>query len=93
MTIYRNYGVTGAEKRSVYTYGEQHAWAVCSDKIEVEIPEGWKIFKNYMDQTMVESPWGEYYEINEVLQGNEKPCFYALDANMKGHRVYLKEIE
>ena len=52
MTIYRNYGVTGAEKRSVYTYGEQHAWAVCSDKIEVEIPEGWKIFKNYMDQTM-----------------------------------------
>lgn len=24
-------------------------------------------------------------------EGNERPCFYALDNGMKGHRVYLEE--
>ena len=42
---------------------------------------------------MVKAPWGWDYEINEVLQGNEKPCFYALDDNMNGHRQYLTVLD
>lgn len=42
---------------------------------------------------MVKAPWGWNYSINEVLQGNEKPCFYALDDSGKGHRQYLKIID
>ena len=34
---------------------------------------------------------GWTYQINDVLQGNERPCFYTLDNGMKGHRVYLEE--
>lgn len=42
---------------------------------------------------MVTAPWGWNYEINEVLQGNEKPCFYAIDKNMDKHKVYLEEVK
>lgn len=41
---------------------------------------------------MVEAPWGWTYDINEVLQGNKNPYFYALDKNMKGHRAILEEV-
>ena len=58
----------------------------------VIVPDEWKLYKNTFGATMVESPWGECYEISEVLQGNEKPCFYALDREMKGHRAYLEEV-
>jgi hypothetical protein len=56
----------------------------------VEIPEGWEAYENNAGELMVTAPWGWSYSINEVLQGNEKPCFYALDNNMVGHRQYLK---
>ena len=91
--IYCNYGVLAAEKRNVYTFGAEHPHATCSDKMTVAVPDGWEVFQNQMGQTMVTAPWGWNYEINEVLQGNEKPCFYALDKNMNGHRAYLKEVE
>lgn len=91
--IYCNHGVLTAEKRNVYTYGAPHDTATCSDKITVEIPEGWEPFENAMGKLMIMAPWGWDYEINEVLQGNEKPCFFALDKDMKGHRKYLKIIE
>lgn len=91
--IYRNYGVLTAEKRNIYTFGVPHNTATCWDEIEVEVPEGWELYKNKMGQTMVKAPWGWSYEINEVLQGNDNPCFYALDKNRKGHREFLKILE
>lgn len=87
--IYCNYGVLAAEKRNAYTYGNPHSHAVCSDKIIVEIPDGWTLFESNSGRTMVEAPWGWPYDINEVLQGDECPCFYALDPDQKGHRAYL----
>lgn len=57
----------------------------------VVVSEGWELYQNQMGQTMVTAPWGWDYDINEVLQGKEKPCFYALDKDMKGHRAYLEE--
>lgn len=91
--IYCNYGVLGAEKRKKYTFGAPHATADCWEEMTVETPEGWEPFKNSMGELMVKAPWGWDYEINEVLQGDEKPCFYALDKNMNGHRCYLKTID
>lgn len=90
--IYCNYGVLAAEKRNVYTYGAPEATATCWDEITVEIPEGWETCENNAGDLMVTAPWGWSYKINEVLQGDEKPCFYALDDGMKGHRQYLKII-
>ena len=88
--IYCNYGVLAAEKRNVYTYGAPHSAATCWDEMTVEIPEKWDPYENNVGELMVTAPWGWSYSINEVLQGNEKPCFYALDNNMVGHRQYLK---
>ena len=44
-----------------------------------------------MGDLAVESAWGWQYSINDVLQGDEKPCFYAIDKDGDGHRVYLDE--
>lgn len=91
--IYCNYGVLAAEKRNVYTYGAPHDTATCYDEMTAEIPEGWEVFENTTGNLMVTAPWGWDYEINEVLQGNEKPCFYALDKSMNGRRQYLKVLD
>lgn len=90
--IYCNYGVLSKEKINVYTFGAQHPHATCSDKMIVAVPEGWDVYENQMGQTMVTAPWGWDYEINEVLQGSKEPCFYAMDKDMKKHKVYLKQI-
>ena len=89
--IYCNHGVLTAEKRNIYTYGAPHDTATCYDEMTVEIPEEWAPFENAMGKLMVKAPWGWDYEINEALQGNEHPCFFALDKDRKGHRYYLKE--
>lgn len=91
--IYCNYGVLAVEKRNVYTYGNPDSAATCWDEIAVETPEGWEPYENYMGELMVTAPWGMNYTINEVLQGNEKPCFYALDKSMNGHRQYLRVLD
>lgn len=88
--IYCNYGVLAAEKRNIYTYGAPHGTATCYDEMMVEIPEGWEAHESNTGKLTVTAPWGWDYDIDEVLQGNEKPCFYALDKNMNGHRQFLK---
>ena len=91
--IYCNYGVLAAEKRNVYTFGGEHPRATCSVNMFVVVPVGWELDQNQAGQTMVTAPWGWDYDINEVLQGNEKPCFYALDKGMNGRRAYLEVVE
>lgn len=92
--IYCNYGVLAAEKQNVYTYGSPHSTAACSDEMSVKLPENdvFTLYENTFGELMVESKWGFQYEINEVLQGNKTPCFYAIDNNGKGHRVFLEEV-
>lgn len=77
--IYCNYGVTGEEKRNVYTYGGEHGSAVCSDVLTVEIPKGWKLRESAMGNKIVEAPWGWAYEIGQVLCGKNHPCFGAIN--------------
>lgn len=91
--IYRNYGCLAAEKRIKYTFGAPSSTATCSDRMTVEIPDGWELAENYMGQSIVEAPWGWTYMINEVLAGNEYPCFISMDKDMKEHRYMLKVVE
>lgn len=90
-TIYKNYGVLGAEKKSRYTYGAEHPHANTSEEISVSLPQNdvFEICENDRGELFVKSAWGWDYEINEVLEGDKKPCFYALDKSMAVHRVYL----
>lgn len=88
--IYCNYGVLAAEKRNVYTFGSEHPRATCSDEIVVVVPYGWQIYQNHAGQTMVTSPWGWNYDINEVLTDiNGRAAFRALDKNMTYKTAYL----
>ena len=91
--IYANYGVLGREKRVVYSYGVPMVEA--NDKLIVELPENdsFKFYENSFGDLMVETAWGHCYGINDVLQGKENPCFYALDRDAKGHRVNLNIVE
>lgn len=89
--IYCNYGVLVAEKRKVYTYGNENETSVISDKLSVELPENeyFSLHETENGRLFVKSTWGWDYDINEVLTGNKKPYFHALDKNMKAHNVYL----
>lgn len=93
--IYINYGVLGAEKRNAYTYPCPHEHSTYSEKIKVQLPENeyFKLAEDFLGRLIVESTWGWNYDIGDVLEGNERPCFYALDRDWKGHRVYLIEID
>lgn len=92
LEIYKNYGVLGAEKRNVFTFGAEHATAICSDKMTVAVPDGWDVFESASGLTAVTAPWGQNYDIGEILQGNKNPYFCAMDHNMHEHRAELKEI-
>lgn len=91
--IYCNYGIVGAEKCNVYTYGIEHESAVCSDVLTVEIPKGWKLCESVMGNKIVESPWGWTYEINQVLCGKNQPCFGAINKDGVNVTYVLKVIE
>ena len=91
--IYCNYGTLAAEKRNVYTYGNPNPTAICWDEITAETPEGWELYENYMGELMVTTPWGTNYTINDVLSGNEKPCFSAFDRERRLHRAFLVKVE
>ena len=91
--IYCNYGALATEKRNVYTYGNPNPTATCWDEITVETPEGWEPYENYMGELMVTAPWGTNYTINDVLSGNEKPCFSACDREGRLHRAFLVKVE
>lgn len=88
--IYCNYGVLAAEKRNVYTFGGEHPHATCSDKMTVVVPDGWEIYQNQAEQTMITAPWGWDYDINEVLTDiNGRAAFRALDKNMSYKTAFL----
>lgn len=89
--IYRNYGVLAREKIHTYTYGGPAGSAVCSDRITVSVPEGWTVGENTMGETLLTSPWGQNYLVNEVLKGAKYPCFAATDKDGRNYICRLKE--
>lgn len=88
--IFKNYGVLAAEKRAVYTYGAEESTAVCSDVLTVKIPDNWECGENHMGELILTAPWGWNYTVNDVLQGDENPYFYALD---KDGRKHIEKLE
>lgn len=87
--IFRNYGILGMEKEVVYTHRIE-ARAICSDEIEVVIPDGWELSRNIYDEPLWISPWGWAYQINDVLgQHRSRPAFKALDPDMQEKIYYL----
>lgn len=93
LKIFKNYGCLAAEKRIIYTYGAEAESAIYSDEITVSIPEGWRIYETIYGGTACESPWGDKYNINDLLEGNKYPYFTAYDNTGKLRRVQLEVIK
>lgn len=77
--IYKNSGCLASEKRIIYTYGSPAETAVCWDEIEAEIPEGWEIAESICGDVICISPDRYTYLINDILAGNDCPCFRFYD--------------
>lgn len=88
-TGYINYGCLGAEKRQIWTALVENNTATCSDKVEITVPEGWRLYETKSGDQGVTAPWGWDYSLNEVLAGNEYPHFIAIDKDRKEHRIRL----
>lgn len=93
LTIYENYGVLAAEKRSVYTFGGPHSAAVTWEKLRVQVPDGWEAYENASGETLIKAPWDWCYTVNELLAGDKYPEFYAVDDKQKVHRIVLRITE
>lgn len=96
VTLYANNGCLGAELRTIYSYSAPVNTAAVSEEITVRIPskfweDGWTFGENYMGTELLCSPWGWNYTWNDVLEGDEIPCIYAIDADGIGHRYRLTE--
>lgn len=93
--IYKNHGVLSAEKKWVYTFKAPHPHGDIAERLNVELPvnEYFTLVEDRNGRLYVYSAWGWNYDVDEILQGNVEPCFYALDTGMTGHRVYLNVIE
>lgn len=92
--IYCNYGVLGAEKRNVYTWGGKHPHATCYDEVTVMFPDKWELYMTASESLAVKSPWGWTYDINEVLSDlNGNPVFRALDDRGVKTTYYLYTAE
>lgn len=61
------------------------------EEFEPRLPKNncFQLYKTISGGLAVESVWGWNYDIDDVLEGDKRPCFYALDKDGKGHRVYL----
>ena len=85
--VYSNSSFTFWKDGNTFSYSDNPN----SERIKVSLPENkyFKIYETATGELAVESSWSWNYSINEVLQGNKVPCFFALDKNQDGHRVYL----
>ncbi len=90
LKIYENYGVLGAEYRSVYTYGNPHATATTWDTLTVQIPDSWDMYESISGEPIITAPWGYNYAVNELLAGDKEPMFRAYDKNGKLHNMVLR---
>lgn len=91
LTIYANYGVLAAEKRTVFTFGAPNSTAVSCDKAEYKVPEGWTLTESITGGVLLVSPWEWTYEPNEVLSGNDDPIFSVRDKSGKFRKFRLEK--
>ncbi|MCI9640435.1 hypothetical protein ACDL92_11860 [Ihubacter sp. mB4P-1] len=81
--IYANYGVLTREKTVVYSFGGENATALRSETLYVEIPDDFKIGRNYMGELLITPPDSEFnWTINQLLSKHgENVSFRWIDKN------------
>ena len=84
-TIYANYGMLGAEKRTVYTTSPS---SEIYDELVIDIPDDLYAGINDLGDRLISTGYADYL-LSEVLCGNDKPYIRYFDG---GHMV-VRELE
>lgn len=87
---YINYGCLTAEKRVIFTAGNPSSTATVSEVVEYTVPDGWKLNESAEGEPIVTAPWGWDYNPNDLLAGNDAPCFCGIDKGGNGFRISLE---
>lgn len=82
-TIYANYGLLGAEKRTVYSCGRGEIY----DELVVDIPDDLYAGCTSCGEPLINAE-GTIYLLREVLCGNDTPYISCFD----GERNVLREL-
>ncbi len=90
--LYVNYGCLAHEKKIVYTCDMPASTAVCSDKLTVKVPEGWEAYESQCGGTVFRAPWGWVYTPDEILAGDDHPCFYGINKDRRRFKVKLEVV-
>ena len=83
--IYVNYGLLGAEKRTVYTTSPG---SEIYDELVVDIPDDLYAGINDLGDMLISTGHADYL-LREVLCGDDKPCIRYFD----GRRMVARELE
>lgn len=73
-TIYANYGLLGAEKRTVYSCGRGEIY----DELVVDIPDDLFAGYNTAGEVLVDIGLSYMHPLSEVLCGDDTPCVLCL---------------
>lgn len=65
---FANYGVLAHEKQVIFTALQPAGTATHSEKIEIELPEGFDCGYNAMQELVITAPNGQNYTANEILR-------------------------
>lgn len=91
---YKNYGVLGWEKMVVCTVDAPSSTAVTYDKIEIEIPEDFKVSGNAMGNLLIDTPDGKTYLANElIVWRNGRPVLAWWDGSQHFVSCKYQEVE
>ena len=83
-----NNGVTTHEYQNIFTISNPHAYATCSEAIEITLPDGWTIGENQMGAVLIDTPDGTTYTADEIIQSrNNKPVLHWFDGQY--HNIVL----
>lgn len=83
--IYANYGMLGAEKRTVYTTSPG---SEIYDKLVVDIPDDLHAGINDLGDMLISTGYADYL-LSEVLCGDDKPRIRYFD----GRNTVVRELE
>lgn len=79
---FANYGVLTQEKQVVFTAGNPADSAVTSDKVKIELPEGFGCGHNSIQELIITAPNGIDYTASEILWSyGDKPVMIWYEGN------------
>ena len=87
---YANYGVLEHEKQVIFTAMSKHPHADISEEVEMELPEGWSVAATVAGDLLIESPEGETWPADKIIDSwGDAPVLSWFDG-VKSHRITLE---